>query len=44
MTKDRFIKELGTLSPSVESVRNVGYTDDNGLWEMMRLSRYKKCD
>ena len=40
MTKDRFVEELHTdVRNAVKDVRSCGYTDENGLWEMMRLSR-----
>jgi peptide subunit release factor 1 (eRF1) len=42
MTKDLFIKELPrNIQEKVTDVRSVGYTDENGLWELMKVSRYQ---
>ena len=42
MTKLRFLTELPTdLKGRVVDMRSAGYTDENGLWELARLSRYE---
>ena len=41
MTKNKFVAEL-PASITIKDVRNAGYTDENGLWEMMNKSRYVK--
>lgn len=41
MTKDEFLGELpAAVRARVREVRSVGYTDENGLWELMRMHRY----
>lgn len=41
MTKLRFLAELPLeLKARVVDMRSAGYTDENGLWELARLSRY----
>jgi peptide chain release factor subunit 1 len=41
MTKLRLVYELPTeLQGRVVEMRSAGYTDENGLWELARLSRY----
>jgi peptide chain release factor subunit 1 len=41
MTKEKFIKELpGYVAESIIEVKSVGYTDENGLWELIGSSRY----
>ena len=45
MTKDIFVKEMTReMRDSVIDIRSVGYTDENGLWELMRISRYEKVN
>ena len=40
MTKDMFVEELYIdVRNAVIDIRNCGYTDENGLWELMNLSR-----
>lgn len=40
-TKDDFVKHIpGWLSDEVSDVRCVGYTDENGLYELLGRSRY----
>lgn len=39
MTKESFQKELPKYL-EVEELRHCGYTDENGLWEIMHKSRY----
>ena len=42
MTKDRFVKELpGYVYENVSAIKNCGYTDENGLWELLGKSRYR---
>ena len=42
MTKDVFIKELPMyIQEKIIDIRNVGYTDENGLWELIQKSRYE---
>lgn len=41
MTKDKFIEELPSwLRLRVSEVRSVGYTNESGLWELMKMERY----
>lgn len=41
MTKDKFIEELPSwLQKKIVRISSVGYTDENGLWELMGISRY----
>lgn len=43
MTKDEFIKELHpSLQAKITRVEPVGYTNENGLWELVGRSRYIK--
>lgn len=42
MTKERFIKELPEyIANRVSNVESCCYTDENGLYEMIKKSRYK---
>ena len=41
MTKDLFVKEMPRrLTDRLTDVRHCGYTDENGLWEIVGTSRY----
>lgn len=40
MTKDKFVKELPSYI-IVKDIRSCGYTDENGLYELMGVSRYR---
>ena len=42
MTKDKFIKELPKhVSDKIIMVESCGYTDEAGLWELIKKSRYE---
>lgn len=42
MTKDQFIAELpADMAAKILRVESVGYTDENGLWELLGKSRYE---
>lgn len=43
MTKDKFIKELPARI-KVNHMESICYTDENGLWELMRKERYIKVN
>lgn len=41
MTKDKFVNDLPAhISSRIVRVDSVCYTDENGLWELMKKSRY----
>ena len=41
MTKDKFIKQLPIwMQENIVETRSAGYTNENGLWEIMKISRY----
>jgi peptide subunit release factor 1 (eRF1) len=42
MTKDKFVGEFPiSIKNKVLRVTSVGYTDENGLWELAGKSRYE---
>jgi len=41
MTKNKFIEFLHPYQKEkITQIKHTGYTDENGLWEMMGISRY----
>ena len=45
MTKERFVKELPKhISDKIIEIRSAGYTNDAGLYEIMKMSRYIYLD
>jgi len=42
LNKNKFINEIPKyLQEKIINIRSVGYTDENGLWELIKISRYQ---